>query len=112
MTQTAKPAPKLHFYMTYRFRKTDKDPIIDKVRTLMEDTGTSVMSLSRDSNLSPTTIYNWMDGPTRRPQYASVCASIRAMGYDFAIIPAKRQGNGKGWPATEPKIITRFKTQH
>lgn len=102
--------PKLHFYTTYRFRETEKDPIIDRVRTLMEDTGTSTMNLSRGSNLSPTTVYNWLDGPTRRPQYASICAAIRAMGYDFAIVPAKRQGNGKGWPATEPKIITRFKT--
>lgn len=109
--------PKINFYPTYRFRQTEKDPIIDRVRTIMEDTGYSTQDLHRGSGISATTIYNWMDGPTKRPQYASLCAAIRTMGYDFAIVPANRKGNGHGWSANDTgryltggRIVKRFKS--
>lgn len=102
--------PIVSFLRTYRFRAQEKDPIIDRVRTCMEDTGTKLGDLAKQSGLSRTTIFNWMDGPTRRPQYATVCAAIRAMGFDFAIVPSKHKINGKSWSAEMPPMIRRFRS--
>lgn len=75
----------MHFLKTYRFLPSEKDPIIDQVHTLMEDEGVSIADIHQRSGLSKSTLYNWFDGPTRRPQYATVCAALHAVGYTFAV---------------------------
>ena len=64
-------------YGTYSF--VDKDPIIDKMRGPANEY--TYAELSRVSGVSPTTIYNWFEGKTRRPSYAAVIAVMRAMGF-------------------------------
>lgn len=64
-------------YDTYSF--VDKDPIIDFMRKPADEY--SYAELSRVSGVSATTIYNWFEGQTRRPSYATVIAVLRAMGY-------------------------------
>lgn len=98
-------------YRTYVFR--DKDPIIDKTRTLVEDVGISYQAISDQSGVSTTTISNWFGGKTRRPQFATVNAVAMALGRElvfakmqdqqkfekFSRIAArlkKRKKNGKG----------------
>jgi DNA-binding phage protein len=64
-------------YDTYSF--ADKDPVIDRMRGPADEY--TYAELSRVSGVSATTIYNWFEGPTRRPSYAAVIAVMRAMGF-------------------------------
>ena len=111
-TTTATQAKKkpVHFLYTYKFRKGEQDPVVDRVRTCMEDTGYNVARVARDSGVSYGTISNWMNGTTMRPQYATVCAAIRAMGHDFAVVPSNHKVNGHAWDAKMPPVIKRFAT--
>jgi transcriptional regulator with XRE-family HTH domain len=70
-------------YRSYSF--VDKDPVIDKLRTIVQREGFigggGFRKLSRLSGVSQASIYNWFNGATRRPQNASIEAVARAMGY-------------------------------
>lgn len=93
------------FYQTYRFSAREKDPIIDQVRTMMDDTGTSVRELSEKTHLSESTVRNWIDGDTRKPQFASISAAVIGMGFEFAIIRRRRKISGAGLQASAPRLI-------
>src|SRR5262245_21894348 len=75
-------------YKTYSFK--DKDPIIDQLRTLIQDQEEQYSSVSLMSGVSTTTLYNWFHGETKRPQFASVMAVARSLGYDLVVV--KREG--------------------
>jgi len=107
---TSNKKPAVHFLRTYRFGDDQKDPIIDRIHTCMQDTGYDVARAARESGVSYGTIHNWIDGPTRRPQYATICAVVRCMGYDMALVPSTHKVNGHGWAASAPSIIKRFKS--
>ncbi len=89
---------KARLYKTYMFR--DKDPVIDHLRTAMQDEGESNATVAVRSGVSYGTINNWFNGPTRRPQFATIAAVARCMGDRGAgaIVAAIRKGkntNGK-----------------
>jgi DNA invertase Pin-like site-specific DNA recombinase len=69
---------RVHSYATYLFR--DKDPVIDELRTMIQDAGVSYKEISDTSNVSTTTLYNWFQGKTRRPQNPTVEAVGRSLG--------------------------------
>jgi hypothetical protein len=69
----------LRLYSSYNF--VDKDPIIDKMRTMINREGLKRSEISAVSGISATTLHNWFDGKTKRPQYATVMAVIRSLGY-------------------------------
>lgn len=69
---------------TYLFK--DKDPIIDKLRTAIEDEDMTYSEVAETAGISVQTIYNWFRGPTRRPQYATIVAVWRALGYRETFI--------------------------
>lgn len=68
----------LRMYRSYNFR--DKDPVIDVIRTAKDDAKLRISDLVNGSGVSATTFYNWFDGKTKRPQFATVAASCRAIG--------------------------------
>src|SRR5271166_4234928 len=68
-------------YPTYRFRPNEQDPVVDHVRTAVDDTGMSHRDISIASHVSRTTLRNWFDGATRCPRHATVCAVMGALGY-------------------------------
>jgi transcriptional regulator with XRE-family HTH domain len=68
----------LRLYKSYVF--IDKDPVIDVVRTAMQDAKARPAVVARDSGVSPTTLGNWFHGRTRRPQFATVAAVAGALG--------------------------------
>jgi hypothetical protein len=68
----------LKTYKSYLFR--DKDPIIDRLRTAVADSGLSMKKLQEISSVSNTTTYNWFNGKTKRPQFCTVSAVARAAG--------------------------------
>jgi len=117
MTRTTAKKTTGNFLNTYKFNwhKGEQDPVIDRIRTCMQDTGYDIRRLSRESGVSYGALSKWDDGTTIRPQYATVCAAIRAMGYDFAVVPANHKMNGHAWNAEMPQlmkgqIVKRFRT--
>jgi hypothetical protein len=75
-------------YKTYLFR--DKDPVVDIMRTIVQDSGDSYQTIRDNSGVSTGTLRNWFYGATRRPQFATVQAVARALGQSFE--PTKRKG--------------------
>jgi DNA-binding phage protein len=69
----------LKVYGTYNF--IDKDPVIDRMRGYVKSTGMTYSQIEDKSGVSSSTIYNWFDGGTKRPQYATVMAVMGALGY-------------------------------
>jgi hypothetical protein len=77
----------LRLYKSYNFR--DKDPMIDKVRTVVQDSELSYAKISDKSSVSTGTLYNWFSGTTRRPQFCSMNAVLRCIGHEFVIVRRK-----------------------
>jgi transcriptional regulator with XRE-family HTH domain len=73
----------LRLYRSYNY--VDKDPAIDKLRTVLQDEKVSHKNLSVLSGVSPTTISNWFDGKTKRPQHTTLAAAAAALGYDWEL---------------------------
>jgi transcriptional regulator with XRE-family HTH domain len=71
----------LRLYRSYSF--VDKDPVIDKIRTLVQDEHLKEKEVGMLSGVRDSTMKNWFHGTTRRPQFASIAAVAAALGYDF-----------------------------
>jgi hypothetical protein len=78
-------------YKSYQFK--DKDPVIDRLRTIIADEDVSYTDVHVLSDVAISTMYNWFDGKTRRPSHATVAAVAGALGYDFDLV--KRKGSAK-----------------
>ena len=85
-------------YKFYNWGTLDHDPIIDQMRTLMQDEHLSYAKLAELTGLSPTTINNWFNRtrtkthkPTMRPMFSSVMTYTRGLGYDLRIIKPERR---------------------
>jgi transcriptional regulator with XRE-family HTH domain len=74
----------LKLLKSYNF--TDKDPVIDKMRSPVRQSELSYAQISEKSGVSASTIYNWFEGTTKRPQYATVVAVMRVLGYKEAFV--------------------------
>lgn len=101
-------------YHTYHFRANEQDPIIDRMQTIMEDElgkgKGRFTQIHEESGLSTSTLSNWfVSRTTRRPNYSSIAAFSRSLGYDLALIkvPGGNKANGKAWDAAMPRIIKR-----
>ena len=68
-------------YKSYRF--IDKDPVIDQVRTIVQDSELSYVEIHEKSGVSTSTLYNWFHGHTKRPQFCTVNAVGRACGHEL-----------------------------
>lgn len=75
---------KVHLYKTYMFK--NKDPIIDRMRTIIQDEQVSYKDIQSMSGVTASTLYNWFHGATKRPQHATAMAVIRALGYDMRLV--------------------------
>lgn len=75
-------------YRTYMFQ--DKDPIIDMMRTLADDSSRPYSDISNESGVSKTTLYNWFHGKTRRPQFCTIAAVAGALGKTVGLISKKK----------------------
>jgi hypothetical protein len=72
-------------YKSYAFK--DKDPIIDTVRTVIEDSGASYRWIELHSGVTANTLNNWFHGSTKRPQTATVIAVLRSLGFTLHAVP-------------------------
>lgn len=75
-------------YRSYNF--VDKDPVIDRIRTIVKDEGLNYSEIGVISGVSSTTLHNWFEGATRRPQYATVAAVTSSLGYQQEFTKAKQ----------------------
>ena len=65
----------------------DKDPIIDEIRTVYQDSGANYRWVSEHSGVAPGTLTNWFSGATRRPQAATINAVPRPLGFKPGVVP-------------------------
>jgi transcriptional regulator with XRE-family HTH domain len=88
---TTKTSGRMRLYRSYNF--VDKDPGIDKMRTIVQDElgrGKGVaQKLSTLSNVGASTIDNWFNGKTRRPQHTTMAAAMAALGYQWTLVQEK-----------------------
>lgn len=73
-------------YKSYNFG-AEKDPIIDEVRTIFEQSGWTYQRVEDESGVTYQTLRNWFEGKTRKPQAATVNAVLRSMGFKLGIVP-------------------------
>jgi DNA-binding phage protein len=79
-------------YKSYNF--VDKDPIIDKVRTLITQLNVTLAYVGNKSGVTTQTMRNWFDGQTCRPQFATVNAVARALGHELVLVERKMRVRG------------------
>lgn len=79
-----KPTGRLAIYKSYNF--VDKDPAIDVVRTLVQQSRKKYSQIQADGGPTPTCLRAWFDGKTRRPQFCTLAAATRAVGGDVVFI--------------------------
>lgn len=80
------------FIRTYRtYNYIDKNPVIDKVRTLIQDEGLikKLPVVHEISGVSTSTLDNWFNGKTRSPQHSTICAVITSLGYQEEFVKKK-----------------------
>jgi transcriptional regulator with XRE-family HTH domain len=64
----------------------DKDPAIYKIKTILADSGESYQGVRDLSGVSVTTLNNWFNGNTRRPQFATLNAVARALKHEWKLV--------------------------
>ena len=74
----------MKLYRSYNF--VDKDPVIDRVRTMIKDAGVSHDEIERRSGVTTQTLRNWFSGRTKRPLHSTVMAVVRCLGYEMAFV--------------------------
>ena len=79
----------VRIYRTYQW--VDKNPVIDKVRTLVQDEGLfkKLNIVHEISGVATTTLDNWFNGKTRSPQHGTIAAVITALGYEERFVKTK-----------------------
>ena len=76
----------LRVYRTYSY--IDKNPVIDKVRTIIQDEGLikKLGVVHEISGVSTSTIDNWLNGDTKNPQHGTIAAVITSLGYEERFV--------------------------
>jgi transcriptional regulator with XRE-family HTH domain len=87
-------------YKSYNF--TEKDPIIDELRTVVQASGASYKQIHEDSGVSTQTLRAWFLGETRRPQAASLNAVARALNHKLGFVPIETASVVQPTPAVKP----------
>src|ERR1700739_1300112 len=79
----------IRVYRTYNY--IDKNPVIDKVRTLVQDQGLikKLGIVHEISGVATTTLDNWFNGTTRNPQHGTICAVVTSLGYQEEFVKKK-----------------------
>ena len=84
-------------YKSYNF--IDKDPIIDEVRSVFQESGVNYSWIEEHSGVCRMTLKNWFTGETRRPQAATINAVLRSLGFKLTVAPYEAQEKIKIVPA-------------
>jgi hypothetical protein len=71
-------------YKSYNF--IDRDPIIDEIRTVYQDSGVNYQWVHENSGVATATLTNWFSGQTKRPQAATINAVLRSLGFKLGVV--------------------------
>lgn len=77
---------RLNLKKSYNF--VDKDDIIDRLRTAMDDADVSVSYAATKSGVCRQTMNNWFSGKTRKPQVATLNAVGKLVGLQLRWVKA------------------------
>jgi len=80
---------RLQLYKAYVFRG-DKDPVIDKIHTMLEDEHVNYTEAAEASGVGRGTIVQWIEGKTMRPKYCTIAAVAAALGYEPTFVKKRR----------------------
>lgn len=75
-------------YRTYKF--SGQDPIVAKIKHVVSESGETNVQINKMSGVSAQTLGLWFKGKTRRPQFATLNAVARALGYDLTLLKRNR----------------------
>lgn len=82
---------RLSLYRTYRF--IDKDPVIDKIRTILQDEGLLAKGqrkiVHQLSGVAVGTLDGLFEGDTKCPINRTVCAIVTSVGYEPTFVKVK-----------------------
>lgn len=71
-------------YPSYLFK--EHDPILDAVDTLIAESEMALTAIATRSGVRRETLRNWQKRKTRRPQFATVKAVVKAAGGELRIV--------------------------
>jgi hypothetical protein len=74
-------------YKTYKF--TGQDPMVGKVLGVCDEAGVKPSAVSRESGVASSTLGNWRKRKTKRPQFATLNATLMALGKELVIANRK-----------------------
>jgi hypothetical protein len=79
----------LRVLRTYRY--IDKNPVIDKMRTVLQDEGlfTKLNLVHELSGISSSCLYGLFHGDTRNPQHRTVAGVMSSLGYEETFVKTK-----------------------
>lgn len=66
-----------------------QDPVVEKVLDAVDKVGVKPKALSTDSGVAASTLGNWRSKKTKRPQFATLNATLMAIDKEFAIVNRK-----------------------
>lgn len=72
-------------WLTRSYNFVDKDPEIDRFRTLWQKDRIKETDLAVLAGLSPSTVKNMFGGETKRPQHATFAKMAGALGYKYTL---------------------------
>lgn len=74
-----------------RPQKPDVDPMLEDLVVLLKLDKRSTFAKANVSGLSPSTLKNWQEGRTRRPQSVSLQMAYKMLGYELKPVPMAHQ---------------------
>jgi transcriptional regulator with XRE-family HTH domain len=82
----------LRIYRTYRY--INKNPVIDKTRTLLQDEGVykNLKVVSEITGVAVSTLDGWFNGDTKNPFHQTIAAVVTGFGYEEQFVK-KREIN-------------------
>lgn len=94
-------------WLTRSYNFIDKDPEIDKFRTIWQREHIKETDLAVLAGLSVSTVKNMFGGETRRPQHATFAKMAGAMGYHYGL--ARDEAAAPDYKKEIPKAREQFK---
>jgi hypothetical protein len=78
-------------YRTYRWLPSEKNPVIDKLRTIAQDEGVykDLKALHEISGVSTAALHGWWHGDTINPQHGTIMAVLTSLGWEEQFVKAK-----------------------
>lgn len=70
-------------YPSYLFE--EHDPVLDAIDTVIKDAGVSYTYIHEKSGVAQNTLRNWHLRRTKKPQFATVAAVVRACGGEIVV---------------------------